>query len=135
MCAQGAFRKDFIQAKYDFIDEMAKWGGVEAGGDKKFEKVLDVGCGVGGTSRYLAKMLGPETSVTGITLSPKQVCEISRLYLEMRQWSSIYRGGTKCIQGERGICRARRANMLLAFFWWCNFFARKFPSTARFCRF
>ncbi|CAN0373184.1 unnamed protein product, partial [Ectocarpus sp. 13 AM-2016] len=27
-----------------------------------------------GTSRYLAKKLGPETSVTGITLSPKQVC-------------------------------------------------------------
>lgn len=61
--------KDFIAAKIDFVHEMVKWGGLDqlpAG-----TTVLDVGCGIGGSSRILAKDY--KFDVTGVTISPQQV--------------------------------------------------------------
>jgi MPBQ/MSBQ methyltransferase len=78
---RGYKKKNFIQAKYDFVDEMMKFGGIDPVQDSG-AKVLDVGCGVGGTSRYLAKKLGPNAAVTGITLSPNQVKRATELAQE-----------------------------------------------------
>merc|ERR1719197_2120542 len=51
-----------------------EWGGVDkAINDATSLKILDCGCGIGGTSRYIAKKVGDKGSVTGITLSKEQV--------------------------------------------------------------
>jgi MPBQ/MSBQ methyltransferase len=62
-------RKDFRQAKVDFVHEMVRWGGLD--GLPPGTTVLDVGCGIGGSSRILAQDYG--FHVTGITISPQQV--------------------------------------------------------------
>ncbi|MGP0128919.1 MAG: methyltransferase domain-containing protein [cyanobacterium endosymbiont of Rhopalodia musculus] len=62
-------KKDFLTAKSDFVDEMAKWGGLDQ--LPHGTTVLDVGCGIGGSSCILAKDYGFD--VTGITISSQQV--------------------------------------------------------------
>ena len=60
---------DFREAKAQFVHELVKWSGL----DKlpKGSRILDVGCGIGGSSRILSKYYG--FNVTGITISPAQV--------------------------------------------------------------
>ena len=70
--------KDFLAAKYDFVHEMVRWGGLDklpAG-----TTVIDVGCGIGGSSRILAKEYGFD--VTGVTISPQQVKRATELTAE-----------------------------------------------------
>ncbi|MDY6783353.1 MAG: methyltransferase domain-containing protein [Cyanobacteriota bacterium] len=62
-------KKDFLAAKVDFVHEMARWGGLDQ--LPRGTTVLDVGCGIGGSSRILAQDYG--FAVTGVTISPQQV--------------------------------------------------------------
>ena len=68
-------KKDFLVAKSDFVHEMVRWGGL----DKlpRGTTVLDVGCGIGGSSRILAKDYSFD--VTGVTISPQQVKRATEL--------------------------------------------------------
>jgi tocopherol O-methyltransferase len=63
--ATGVERKERYQAQVDLIDELLKWGQVQ-----QPRRILDVGCGIGGSSLYLADRFQAE--VVGITLSPVQ---------------------------------------------------------------
>lgn len=63
--ADGRQKKERRQAQIDLIDELLRWGEVT-----QAQKILDVGCGIGGSSLYLAEKFG--ATATGITLSPVQ---------------------------------------------------------------
>ncbi|AKG21717.1 methyltransferase domain-containing protein [Calothrix sp. 336/3] len=63
--ADGQEKKERRQAQIDLIEEILQWSGVE-----KAENILDVGCGIGGSSLYLAAKFN--AVATGITLSPVQ---------------------------------------------------------------
>lgn len=72
----GYKKKDFKQAKFDFVDEMYKWSRAE---DPK--SMLDVGCGIGGTSRHLAakrsgmKVEGEQHSMMQLSFFDPNPCQ------------------------------------------------------------
>jgi tocopherol O-methyltransferase len=61
----GTSKLDRRQAQIDIIEELVAWAG-----NHHPQTILDVGCGIGGSSLYLAQKF--DASVTGITLSPVQ---------------------------------------------------------------
>jgi tocopherol O-methyltransferase len=63
--ADGRLQKDRRQAQIDLIEELLQWAEVT-----QAEHILDVGCGIGGSSLYLAEKFA--ATATGITLSPVQ---------------------------------------------------------------
>ncbi|GAP94075.1 methyltransferase domain-containing protein [Leptolyngbya sp. NIES-2104] len=63
--ADGNIKKERRQAQIDLIEELLNWANIT-----EAEQILDVGCGIGGSSLYLAEKFG--ATATGITLSPVQ---------------------------------------------------------------
>jgi tocopherol O-methyltransferase len=61
----GTYKIDRRQAQIDLIEELLDWAKV-----KNAESIVDVGCGIGGSTIYLAQKFNAQA--TGITLSPLQ---------------------------------------------------------------
>jgi tocopherol O-methyltransferase len=61
----GKYKINRRQAQIDLIEELLHWGKID-----KAEKIVDVGCGIGGSTLYLADKY--QAKVQGITLSPQQ---------------------------------------------------------------
>ncbi len=61
----GNQKKDRRTAQIDLIEELLQWAGIQ-----QAQNILDVGCGIGGSSLYLAQKFN--AIATGITLSPVQ---------------------------------------------------------------
>ncbi len=68
--ADGSLPKDRREAQIDLIEALLTWAEVQQASD-----ILDVGCGIGGSSLYLAARY--KANATGITLSPKQAARAS----------------------------------------------------------
>lgn len=61
----GQHRKDRKQAQIDLIEQLLTWGNVTSA-----TTILDAGCGIGGSTLYLAQKF--DAQAVGITLSPVQ---------------------------------------------------------------
>ncbi|MUH00941.1 methyltransferase domain-containing protein [Scytonema sp. UIC 10036] len=81
--ADGRAKKDRRQAQIDLIEELLKWAGVQ-----KAENILDVGCGIGGSSLHLAEKF--HAKATGITLSPVQAARATQRAQELNLMSQAH---------------------------------------------
>ncbi len=66
---------DFRRAKADFVHELVRWSGLDQ--LPPGSRVLDVGCGIGGSARILARDYGFD--VLGISISPGQIARATAL--------------------------------------------------------
>ncbi|DBB04821.1 hypothetical protein WJX82_009792 [Trebouxia sp. C0006] len=62
---KGGPNKSNLEAQIDMIDESLRWAGID-----QATEMVDVGCGIGGSSRHISKKFGCRAE--GITLSPVQ---------------------------------------------------------------
>ncbi|MFM9087182.1 MAG: methyltransferase domain-containing protein [Cyanobium sp.] len=67
--------RDFRQAKEDFVHELVRWSGFDR--LPPGSTVLDVGCGIGGSARILARDYGLD--VLAISISPGQIARARAL--------------------------------------------------------
>jgi len=67
--------RDFRLAKQDFVHALARWSGLDQ--LPPGSRLLDVGCGVGGSARILARDYGFD--VLGISISPAQIARATAL--------------------------------------------------------
>ena len=64
----GNYKLDRREAQIELIEELLLWADCNA--DNPPQNIIDVGCGIGGSTLHLAEKFG--SSATGITLSPVQ---------------------------------------------------------------
>ncbi|KAL3161706.1 hypothetical protein ABBQ38_008805 [Trebouxia sp. C0009 RCD-2024] len=64
--------KSNLEAQIDMIDESLRWAGID-----QATEMVDVGCGIGGSSRHIAKKFGCRAE--GITLSPVQAARANSI--------------------------------------------------------
>jgi len=83
----GLDRDDHARAQVDMIDEALKWAEVDG---SKIRTMLDVGCGIGGSSRHIARTFGCDAE--GITLSPVQARRANELSSQVSQFRETPRG-------------------------------------------
>ena len=81
----GTYRIDRRQAQIDLIKEILAWAVPQ--NSAKPGKILDLGCGIGGSSLYLAQQYQAE--VMGASLSPVQVERAGERPMALRRWRRV----------------------------------------------